>query len=605
MATAAQDQSSIPLPEIPVRLRCTICQGLLRGAVRLPCCEQAICENCRANLPTVCPVCDHSPLSSDDCHPNSTLRTTVAVFLKTAEKKHALALQKEERERLQKLQQQQPAASPAPTSVQPVQEVKAPAPQPAAAQSPVASVAQAASPPASNATGAPVIEAQITNEENREVANADQETEEQEQQQHQNVDGQISAEGQAPTQQMNPAQQQMGYQQNGWYNGQQMNMAQQQQMFPGQDFSQWGAYNPMIAMGGWNNGYGANNMMGFNMMDPMVMSQVGYGGGEFGGMGGNGGMGMGWNGWNGQGNMGYGQSMGMRNGGYYAGSGGYNHQSQANHQVPHQQYQNPHVHRQQNFSRGGGFVAGGPQRNAGPYGNPNAPNQQNINANQTAVASDTPAHNFSTQLQGIDDAVAAVKQPTSEAPGEGISSASADDESTAIVLIDSSSADRKEVPPTAATTDTPASADGTSQIPTVGHSDVANMQATFPDDYNQGMMMMNNNMNTHYGGFARGRGGFRGNPGFRGGMRGGHISPPIGPNPGLGKGVEGAPAAPKAMREGRPNRGMINRGAFGGMGRGNFGGPISVINTGGSRPRYLTLLLLLLLSLSSSLSLTL
>src|SRR5690554_3388965 len=41
-------------------------------------------------LAGVCPVCDHSPLSQEDCKPNSNLRTTVAVFLRTAEKKWAL-----------------------------------------------------------------------------------------------------------------------------------------------------------------------------------------------------------------------------------------------------------------------------------------------------------------------------------------------------------------------------------------------------------------------------------------------------------------------------------------------------------------------------------
>lgn len=35
-------------------------------------------------------MCDHSPLSQEDCKANSNLRTTVAVFLRTAEKKWAL-----------------------------------------------------------------------------------------------------------------------------------------------------------------------------------------------------------------------------------------------------------------------------------------------------------------------------------------------------------------------------------------------------------------------------------------------------------------------------------------------------------------------------------
>jgi hypothetical protein len=57
------------------------------NAFRLPCCEQAICENCQSTLPASCPVCEHSPLSADDCKPHKALRTTIKVFLRTEEKK--------------------------------------------------------------------------------------------------------------------------------------------------------------------------------------------------------------------------------------------------------------------------------------------------------------------------------------------------------------------------------------------------------------------------------------------------------------------------------------------------------------------------------------
>jgi hypothetical protein len=53
----------------------------------LPCCEQAICDGCHATLPASCPVCEHSPLSADDCKPHKALRTTIKVFLRTEEKK--------------------------------------------------------------------------------------------------------------------------------------------------------------------------------------------------------------------------------------------------------------------------------------------------------------------------------------------------------------------------------------------------------------------------------------------------------------------------------------------------------------------------------------
>jgi hypothetical protein len=68
-------------------------------------------------------VCDHSPLNADDCKPNSALRTTVTVFLRTAEKKHALR-QKELEAAAQK-QPSQPVPEPALTP-----EVKATTPQP-------------------------------------------------------------------------------------------------------------------------------------------------------------------------------------------------------------------------------------------------------------------------------------------------------------------------------------------------------------------------------------------------------------------------------------------------------------------------------------------
>lgn len=79
--------SSLPQEDIPAKLRCAICSKLAVNAFRLPCCEQAICENCHSTLPASCPVCEHSPLSADDCKPHKALRTTIKVFLRTEEKK--------------------------------------------------------------------------------------------------------------------------------------------------------------------------------------------------------------------------------------------------------------------------------------------------------------------------------------------------------------------------------------------------------------------------------------------------------------------------------------------------------------------------------------
>ena len=41
----------------------------------------------QSTLPSSCPVCEHSPLSADDCKPHKALRTTIKVFLRTEEKK--------------------------------------------------------------------------------------------------------------------------------------------------------------------------------------------------------------------------------------------------------------------------------------------------------------------------------------------------------------------------------------------------------------------------------------------------------------------------------------------------------------------------------------
>lgn len=110
--------SSLTPDDIPHKLRCANCSKLAVNAFRLPCCEQAICESCtssprllyvsgpscinfdtgHSSLPPSCPVCEHSPLSADDCTPNKSLRTTIKVFLRTAEKKREASRPKESQE---------------------------------------------------------------------------------------------------------------------------------------------------------------------------------------------------------------------------------------------------------------------------------------------------------------------------------------------------------------------------------------------------------------------------------------------------------------------------------------------------------------------------
>ena len=89
------------MEDIPVKLRCATCNKLANNAFRMPCCDQSICEDCKAilalskntsfvdclhpgqaSLPDACPVCFHEPVKADDCRPNKALRTTIKVFLR-------------------------------------------------------------------------------------------------------------------------------------------------------------------------------------------------------------------------------------------------------------------------------------------------------------------------------------------------------------------------------------------------------------------------------------------------------------------------------------------------------------------------------------------
>ncbi|KAJ5160915.1 uncharacterized protein N7482_007919 [Penicillium canariense] len=79
--------SALSQDEIPFKLRCAICNKLAFNAFRLPCCDQSICETCQASLPDTCPVCAHTPVSPDLCKANKALRTTLKAFLRTEEKK--------------------------------------------------------------------------------------------------------------------------------------------------------------------------------------------------------------------------------------------------------------------------------------------------------------------------------------------------------------------------------------------------------------------------------------------------------------------------------------------------------------------------------------
>nr|POE59104.1 hypothetical protein CFP56_24374 [Quercus suber] len=74
---------------LPAKLRCASCNLLAVDAVKLPCCDQAICEPCSKDLSDTCPVCEHSPVAAEECKPHRNLRMTVRAFLKGEEKKNS------------------------------------------------------------------------------------------------------------------------------------------------------------------------------------------------------------------------------------------------------------------------------------------------------------------------------------------------------------------------------------------------------------------------------------------------------------------------------------------------------------------------------------
>lgn len=51
----------------------------------------------QSHLPSTCSVCEHNPVAKEDCKPNKSLRTTVKVYIRTAEKKRDALKSKEDK----------------------------------------------------------------------------------------------------------------------------------------------------------------------------------------------------------------------------------------------------------------------------------------------------------------------------------------------------------------------------------------------------------------------------------------------------------------------------------------------------------------------------
>ncbi|KAK3656553.1 hypothetical protein LTR56_002900 [Elasticomyces elasticus] len=113
-AAAIELANSLTIESIATKLRCANCNRLAVDAVKLPCCDSNICHPCSLDLGEACPVCQHTPVSGEDCKPNKNLRTTISAYIKTEQNKRQKAQEKEAR-----LAAATPVAAPA-TSETPV-----------------------------------------------------------------------------------------------------------------------------------------------------------------------------------------------------------------------------------------------------------------------------------------------------------------------------------------------------------------------------------------------------------------------------------------------------------------------------------------------------
>ncbi|KAI9376061.1 hypothetical protein BJX61DRAFT_539228 [Aspergillus egyptiacus] len=581
--------SSLTQDEIPFKLRCAICNKLAVNAFRLPCCDQAICENCQSSLPETCPVCAHTPISSDLCKPNKALRTTLKAFLRTEEKKREKERQAalppgtndatpaEEVPVNQDTQQESQAADAAPADRVASSDAKevlkgpqsadniTPAPvevgAPGVEQEGTNGIAQ--DEPVENGPGTAV---QAADAEQKEPAEgdgaADTETPQQTQQE-------TSQDAQPTADFPNP----MGFSMNP---GMFANMA-------------WGA-NPMMAQFMGNGMMGFPNPMGIPGIgiDPMAASQGMFGGyGMMNGMSNGMNMGMNFNagqemygGWDGsQNNMwngsqdkfnpnAFANGMGAQFGDL-SGFGGYNmsqpngvHAQMQQQPFPNQDFQNGYYGPGNYRGRGRGYFAGG--RGRGGYGGHMQPNTPH-NANSALQDG-----NFASMNEGMPSQVdeGTVGDTSTTTKDQNVNDGTAPDgpESSNDPATKESNKDdsRESIPPTDGASEQ-AVPDGQELhgIPTIDSFDQANNIHGMP----AGPMGFPGHMNQ---GFGRGGGYMRGGfPGGRGGFGGQQSMAGAGMQP-RGPGVEGAPAAPRAMREGLPNTSVFRQRNFQPLGRGSI-----------------------------------
>ncbi|KAJ5585595.1 uncharacterized protein N7459_005395 [Penicillium hispanicum] len=552
--------STLSQDEIPFKLRCAICSKLAVNAFRLPCCDQSICETCQASLPTTCPVCAHSPVSPDLCKPNKALRITLKAFLRTEEKKR-------EKDRQAAAGPPQSTPTPVKSDSPPVEPIShqngtaaIPVERPEKLEAPPAVELNSDEPPADtslvdgvekstvDATGLGVTEAMTTLEpvEDRvtEPPNATEAT-------APSTDGDAPAPDDSTPSTRGP-----------------QDTSQQAELttmnmgpggFPGMGWNGTGNFGVMNPFMG-NSMFNFPNPMGMPMtMDPMAANQGMFGdyGMNMTGMGMN--MGMNVNGQGMYGTLGwdnfqqnmwqggqdkfnpnaFANGTGPLQGGAFGGSNS-SYPSNANFQSG---YYEPGIGRGgfRGRGRGHGHFQGGPGR--GGFGGPGFSLAANPGFSSQSMSS-APGDSRHETLGGVDEATQAVENDGTEP----VSDANVADGSAEMPSAESGTANNQQL----------------QGIPTIDSLDQP--IPTGPGGH-QGYM-----------GPGYGRGGYMRGVGGRGGGFWGNPMPqhPIEPR---GAGVEGAPAAPRAMRQGLPNTSVLRQRGFPAQGRSSGVGTSTTLKT--------------------------
>lgn len=77
---------AVPTSELPSELRCSLCKGIFRGAVMIPCCQFSFCHECIRQVLVEkgkCPQCNSTKFKIDELLPNIALRQAIERFLES------------------------------------------------------------------------------------------------------------------------------------------------------------------------------------------------------------------------------------------------------------------------------------------------------------------------------------------------------------------------------------------------------------------------------------------------------------------------------------------------------------------------------------------